>query len=61
MCDCYKYARDYRKICELAQLLANEEKVEYWVYQKEDKSYGCDRTENIPEGAAKQLRLLPNN
>lgn len=58
-CKSNKYASDYKRITELAKKLANAEKVEYWVYQKLDKSYGCDQPEFIPEGSPVQFKAIP--
>ena len=62
-CNCkgYTYASDYHRIVELSKKLANAEKLDYWVYQKVDKSYGCDRPEFVPEGVAVQFKAIPIN
>lgn len=58
-CKSYKYASDYSRITNLAHKLANAEKVEYWVYQKIDGSYGCDKKEFVPKGSPVQLKAIP--
>lgn len=60
-CKSHKYASDYNRIVDLAKKLSNAENMEYWVYQKKDKTYGCDQPEFIPEGRPVQFKAIPRN
>lgn len=56
-CKTYEFATDYKRICNLAQGLANIEKRIYVVFQKENKSYGFS-LEEYAEGPI-QFRAIP--
>ena len=58
-CNCYKYAKDYKRIVELAQKQANIEKIEYVVFQKKDTSYGYCKREFTPVGSSIQFIAVP--
>lgn len=58
-CKSYKFASDYKRITDLAQKQANVEKVEYWVYQKIDGSYGYNKKEYIPKNIGIPFKAIP--